>query len=315
MAPKRPATIRAGIAAATERPLAQLAENLPKVGGPEPFDPIHDARVALRRLAAILRAFAPYLPAARVARLKREIRWLRRELGPARDLDVFIHETVPELQRTFRHEAGLAALLDTAAAKRRRAAAKLAKVAASPRARSLPAALRAAFAPNGAAPRRARKDGNAGLPATSDARFDAFVAAVLRRRWKKIRKVRELSKLPKPLLHALRIRLRNFRYLCDGFAPALPERRYAMFRRAMTALQDHLGALNDASVAPQLAAALAREAAATDGRAAAKDMIARASGLFAGWGAARREVFHAMLDEPWHRMVKRGDRMFAALKS
>jgi CHAD domain-containing protein len=310
MAPKRPATIRAGIAAATERPLALLAQSLPNVGGPEPFDPIHDARVALRRLAALLRAFAPYLPAARVAHLKRDIRWLRRELGPARDLDVFIHETMPELHRLFRHEAGLTALLETAIAKRRRVAAKLVKTAANPRVKRLLAALNAAFDANGAAPRRARKGKDSLLPGTSDARFDAFVRATLRHRWKKIRKIRRLVKLPKALLHELRIRLRNFRYLCDGFASALPERRYAMFRRAMTALQDHLGALNDASVAPQLAAALAREAAKTHDRAA----VAGSSGLFAGWGAARRQVFHATLDEPWHRMVKRGDRMFAAMK-
>src|SRR5262245_3817776 len=114
MAPKRPATIRAGLVAATERPLAQLAENLPKLRGPEPLDPIHDARVALRRLAALLRAFSPYLPPQRVAHLKREIQWLRRELGPARDLDVFIHETIPELHNLFRHEVGLAALQDIA---------------------------------------------------------------------------------------------------------------------------------------------------------------------------------------------------------
>ena len=310
MSPKRPATIRAGIAAATERPLAQLAASLPKVAGPEPFDPIHDARVALRRLAALLRAFAPYLPAARVAHLKREIRWLRRELGPARDLDVFVHETVPELHRLFRHEAGLQALLQTATARRRQAGARLAKAVASPRARRLLAALKAAFDAGALPPRRARKGDNPRLPATIDAPFDAFVLATLQRRWKKIRKIRRLVKLSKTLLHKLRIRLRNFRYLCDGFALALPERRYAIFRRAMTEVQDHLGGLNDASIAPQLAATLARQAVRTHDRAS----VSHASGLFAGWGAARRQVFHAALDEPWHRMVKRGDRMFAAMK-
>ncbi len=315
MSTKRPATIRAGLVAATERPLKQLVASLPGTAGAKPYDPIHDARVALRRLAALLRAFAPYLPEARVARLKREIRWLRRELGPARDLDVFIQETVPELHRLFRHEAGLAALLDTAAARRRRVGAKLAKAAATPRAKRVPAALRTAFDIDGAAPRRAHKGSNARQRVSINAPFDPFVLATLQRRWKKIRKFHRLVKLPKAPLHKLRIRLRTFRYLCDAFAPALPERRYAMFRRAMTALQDHMGALNDASIAPQLAAALAREAAKAPGRAAAvADAVARASGLFAGWGAARRQVFHATLDEPWHRMVKRGDRMFAAMK-
>ena len=155
-----------------------------------------------------------------------------------------------------------------------------------------------------------RKRSNGSLPPTVDSSFGAFVVATLRRRWKKIRKIRRLVKLSKALLHKLRIRLRNFRYLCDGFTMVLPARRYAMFRRAMTALQDHLGALNDASMAPQLAAGLARRAVRTHDRAA----VSHASGLFAGWGAARRQVFHATLDDPWHRMLKRGDRMFAAMK-
>jgi CHAD domain-containing protein len=309
MSPKPPATIRSGIVAATERPLAQLAGNLPKVAGAEPFDPIHDTRVALRRLAALLRAFAPYLPPARVAHLKREIRWLRRELGPARDLDVFIHETVPDLHDLFRHEAGLAGLLETARRKRAQVGARLTRTVASPRAARLIEGLHAAFDKNGTR-RRARRGNESRLPPTIDARFDAFVLATLRRRWKKIRKIRRLVKLSKALLHKLRIRLRNFRYLCDGFAMVLPERRYAMFRRAMTSLQDHLGGLNDASMTPQLAASLARQAVRTHDRAA----VSHASGLFAGWGAARRQVFHATLDEPWHRMLKRGDRMFAAMK-
>jgi triphosphatase len=259
----------------------------------------------------LLRAFASYLPAQRVAYLKREIRWLRRELGPARDLDVFIHETVPELKHLFAHEPGFAALLDAAKAQRSRTATALAKTVASARAARLLAVMQETFGADGPT-RRAqthRRNGSS-MPPTIASRFDAFVAATLRQRWKKIRKIRRLVKLSKVLLHKLRIRLRNFRYLCDGFAMMLPERRYSMFRRAMTALQDHLGALNDASMTPQLAAALARTARRTHDAAA----VARVAGLFAGWGAARRQVFHATLDEPWHRMLKRGDRMFAALK-
>lgn len=310
MSAKRPATIRAGLMAATEKPLRQLAASLPGVAGPKPFDPIHDARVSLRRLAALVRAFAPYLPAQRVAYLKREIRWLRRELGPARDLDVFIHETLPELRDLFKHEPGLAALQETAAAQRKRLSTRLAKTVASPRAKRLLAALEESCGENGPTRKRPARRNGSSLPASIDAKFEPFVQASLQRRWKKIRKIRRLTKLSKILLHKLRIRLRNFRYLCDGFTVMLPERRYTMLRRAMTALQDHIGGLNDAAMAPALAAGLSRQARRTHDAAA----VARAAGLFAGWGAARRQVFHATLDDPWHRLLKRGDRMFAAMK-
>jgi CHAD domain-containing protein len=310
MAAKRPATVRAGMAAATERPLAQLAANLPKIAGPHPFDAIHDARVALRRLGALLRAFAPLLPAQQVQHMKGEIRWLRRALGPARDLDVFIHETAPELRDLFSHERGLAALLDSATAKRAQTQHALARTTTGPRAKRLVATLQSMLGGRETGLSRERTHNPGSRPRPMDAPFDAFALALLRRRWKKIRKMGRLTKLSKALLHKLRIRLRNFRYLCDGFSMVLPERRYATLRRAMTALQDQLGALNDASMAPALAAGLARQASRTRDPA----LVARATGVVAGWGAARRQVFHDALDEPWYRMTKRGDRMFAASK-
>jgi triphosphatase len=310
MSTKRPATIRAGLVAATDRPLKQLVASLPGTAGAKPYDPIHDARVALRRLAALLRAFATYLPPQRVAYLKREIRWIRRELGPARDLDVFIHETAPALGDLFTHEPGFAALTETAAAQRKRLAARLAKTVASPRTKRLLAVLAETCGENGPTRKRSTRRNGSSLPASINGKFEPFVIASLQRRWKKIRRIRRLTKLSKILLHKLRIRLRNFRYLCDGFAAMLPERRYTMLRRAMTSLQDHIGGLNDAAMAPAMAATLARQARRTHDAGA----VARAAGLFAGWGAARRQVFHATLDEPWHRMIKRGDRMFAAIK-
>lgn len=310
MSSRKPKTIRDGLAASAERPLAQLVANLPATAGNNPFDPIHDARVALRRLGALLRAFAPALPARAVAEMKREIRWLRRALGPARDLDVFIHETGPELRELFPNEPGLNALLEAARTRRAPLAATLTRTVASGRCRRTMAMAERLFGAKG--PRRAnagRRRGTAAGP-TLDSSFAPYARALLRRRYKKMREHADgLRKLSEDDLHRLRIRLRNFRYLCDSFRMLLPERRYAELRTAMQQLQDHMGALNDAATAPVLVASLARHAARTHNPA----LVARAAGFVAGWGAARRLVLRTALDEPWHRMTKRADRMFAAL--
>jgi len=311
MSSRGPKTIRDGLAATAERPLALLVVNLPATAGDTPFDPIHDARVALRRLGALLRAFAPALPSRTVAEVKREIRWLRRALGPARDLDVFIHETVPDLRDLFPGEPGLDALLEAARMRRGPLSTGLARTVASRRARQLLVLLERVFvAKRSPRTRAARKRRAAGDGPTLESPFKPFAIALLRRRYKKMRdEASGIRKLGEEDLHRLRIRLRNFRYLCDSFRMLLPERRYAELRTAMQQLQDHMGALNDAATAPALVVGLTRHAARTHNPA----LVARAAGFVAGWGIARRQVLRTSLDEPWHRMTKRADRLFAAL--
>lgn len=311
MRQRGPRTIRDGLAVAAERPLAQLAANLPGTAGENPFDPIHDARVALRRLGALLRAFAPALPPRTVGEVKREIRWLRRALGPARDLDVFIHETAPELRELFPVEHGLDALLDAARKRRAPMAAALARTVSSARCRHLTALLERVFAVKGATHnRRAANRRRAGGGPTLASSFTPFAIALLKRRYRKMRdEAAAIRKLGEDDLHRLRIRLRNFRYLGDSFRMLLPERRYAELRTAMQQLQDHMGALNDAATAPALVVSLTRQAARTHNPA----LVARAAGFVAGWGAARRQVLRTALEEPWRRMTKRADSVFAAL--
>lgn len=311
MSPRGPDTVRAGLVSAAERPLAQFIADLPRTAGGRSYEAIHDARVALRRLGALLRAFAPVLPAATVAGIKREIRWLRREMGPARDLDVFIHQTGPELIAVFGAERGLKALLEVARRRRAPLAARLAKTIASRRCALFLKTLSRVFGPDGGPSRPRRRRRRAARAPRLDQPFAPFAFAELRRRYKKLRKSADrVDKLSEGDLHRMRIRLRNFRYVCDGFRMLLPEGRYLAMRSAMTKLQDHMGALNDAVTAPLLVADLARKP--NPGHDAAA--LARASGVVAGWGAARRQVLRAALDDPWQRLVKRGDRLFAGLK-
>jgi CHAD domain-containing protein len=53
-------------------------------------EPVHQLRVATRRLRATLRLFAPLLPATFVEGMHRELAWVARAIGPVRDLDVLL---------------------------------------------------------------------------------------------------------------------------------------------------------------------------------------------------------------------------------
>src|SRR5205823_3250262 len=77
---------------------------------------IHQMRVAMRRLRAVLSAFGRLLPADQRRSVSEELRWLGSALGPARNLDVFA-----AMLLAAEDPGGVAAL--TEAAERRRHAA------------------------------------------------------------------------------------------------------------------------------------------------------------------------------------------------
>ena len=59
---------------------------------------LHQMRVGLRRLRAAITIFADLLVGSDAGRIKAELRWITRELGPARDLDVFAADVLRPLQ-------------------------------------------------------------------------------------------------------------------------------------------------------------------------------------------------------------------------
>jgi len=70
-------------------------------------DALHQMRVALRRLRAAMSLFSAVANDDRVDAIKTELRWLARELGPARDLDTLILEVITPLRKRHRNEPGL----------------------------------------------------------------------------------------------------------------------------------------------------------------------------------------------------------------
>ena len=103
-------TARAGLEAAVRSCLAQIAANEAVVQAGEDEEGVHQLRVGVRRLRALVAAFRPMLHPDAVAYLREELSWLQQSLGGAREWDVFIAETLEPLGRRLPACAGLAAL-------------------------------------------------------------------------------------------------------------------------------------------------------------------------------------------------------------
>lgn len=201
---------------------------------------LHQARVALRRLRSALAMFKPMLRDDRYEPLREELKWLATTLGVARNIDVFIMQL------------GDAPHPRSLLAARRKAHAQARSALASSRANRLMRDLSKwltsgdwLYDPETAALRDE--------PAEQRARF------ILDRLWKRLkRRGRDLAELDNEARHRARIEAKKLRYAADFFDALYDgktaKQRKKAFGKAIEALQDSLGDLNDLVIAPTLCA-------------------------------------------------------------
>lgn len=252
---------------------------------------VHQARVAIRRLRTALTLFRPAIGCAAVTELKDRLGALARALGPARDWDVFIAGALGEIVAAFPGEAAIARLARAAEAARAAAYAEVRATLAAPSFRLLTLDLAATLA---SPPWRAGEDAEAAL--LRDTPLEDFAAAALGRRSKRLMRAGEgFAQLDIPALHALRIQAKRMRYAGELFGGLYGAKRQRRFQKAVGAVQDALGHLNDTAVAAGLMHMLAKR---EPGR-------AWAAGVVQGWVAAR--AAHAREDaaEAWARLLDR----------
>ncbi len=206
---------------------------------------VHQARVGQRRMRSALRIFRDVLPED-AARWRDELAEVARTLGEARDWDVFATETLPPLAEAY-GKGALTPTLARRASARRRLARDAARSALHSTAYSrlmldISAWLAAAPATTSAAPGESARD---------------FAARLIRKRHKRlVADASDLAKRSAGERHAVRIDAKRLRYAVDGFASLFREKRVARYLEDLAALQDLLGASNDASTATRLLAGL-----------------------------------------------------------
>ena len=270
--------------------LEQLQRNVP--GACAGADPefLHQARVALRRLRAALSVFRRALPAEGLAGIAAELRWLMSEVGPARDLDVFCTQTLPQVSDSFGGHPGLA-LLATAAGSRRAAAQQQACTALESQ----------------RATRLQLEVGRLACILTSADKASGTLARFARTALDKRARGATLSQdalaaLDIPGRHDWRIKLKKLRYAGDFLLPVLDRPRLARrWIAALSSLQDILGALNDAASTEALLATLSTaDPALVEARALVRGFLEGAcQARMRDLERARRELERAPV--PWKR--------------
>ena len=246
---------------------------------------LHQMRVALRRLRAAISLFSDMLPDPQSNALKAELKWIMGELGPARELDIFLKRVVKPV--ADRKGPGIAVLSRELRKRREGVFARAQAAVESARFRALVFDT-AAWIEAGDWTRNPDD-----LSGRLRARPIAPAAAEqLRRRWKAIlKRGKRLEALDPQRRHKLRIQAKKLRYASEFFAGAFPRKKSARRRQNFVAtlekLQDALGDLNDIAVHEELSKGLLEGFAADSKERGGRAKKAFAAGRLSGREEAR----------------------------
>jgi len=226
---------------------ARMRAEEEKVRAENASDPIHDMRVATRRLRSALTLFSPFYHKRAIKPFRKTLPKVADALGAVRDMDVFHHKTkdyaesLPEAERE-----GLQPLLDDT--QRRIDEAYLALMAILD-GHNYQHFL-TAFADFVTTPEKGAKTlANDEQPVPYRVRH--VIPPLIYEKDAAVRAYETvLANAPLDTLHALRIEAKRLRYALEAFEEVLGPEAKQVINAAKT-LQDHLGDLQDARVAGQ----------------------------------------------------------------
>jgi len=202
---------------------------------------VHQLRVALRRLNAACKLFAPWLDPVWRERLAPELRWLRGLLGRTRDWDVFVDVTLPGL---------CAATLpgskanEFSQARQQRNEARTALQAAMESTRYATLLLDIVQWLTSLSQQQAVDGRLRGLR--------KHVKKWLRKNHLSARSIPHFTRLTEAEQHRIRLRAKRLRYSMELLAPLLSAKSCRSASRGYVTMLDALGAANDAAVAAEL---------------------------------------------------------------
>lgn len=250
-------------------------------------EPVHQMRVAVRRARSAITVFRPAIESADLQRAAADMKTLGARLGPTRDWDVFVTETLPRVSAALPDERRLVRLTEAAQKTRQGHQMMLAFYLSSAEFRLLGVELAWLAAAEGWLP----------LPPDPPVSLTDFAANVLHRRWRKLSQAgRSIEALDIEALHDLRLRAKRARYTAEVFVSLYPGRRPARYIRRLSQLQQHLGLLNDGEVA----AGLLKHLGGAGGR------HAYATGLVLGFTAARAANVRPAILRAWEKFRDAG---------
>lgn len=271
--------------------LQHLLQAMPAAEDGRDPEGVHQLRVALRRLRAALHLMRPLGTSATLDGLETDARWLAQNLSAARDLDVFLTDTLPEIAEACTTVAGFDSLRALAERQRDLAYRKLRIALAERRCASFVLGLGAWIEARGW-----RND----VPPDDLRRLAApaidFAGHVLSERHQTVlKRGRRFKKLPAERRHRLRLALKKLRYSIDFLLPlygaSKPAKKYA---RTLVGLQEQLGHYNDMAVT----------AGVIDGLGTTSTDAAIAAAAIGGWQAHAMAGVEGPLREAWRAFTK-----------
>lgn len=212
-------------------------------------DGIHQMRVAVRRLRAVLAAFGAMLPGEQRRWASAELRRLGNALSAARNLDVFLGALVEPARRTLGDGSGIASL--TAAVEQRRLAAYAAAAEAIGATRYTGLLLRLLRWCEGCEWRREAAS------RALDAPIGDIATDILDRRRQVAKRYGTGFEGQSPQQrHELRIALKKLRYATEMLGGLYDASAVGRFLKSVKQLQDDLGDANDLCVGHDIVAEL-----------------------------------------------------------
>ncbi len=250
--------------------------------------PVHQMRVAVRRLRSALSVFGRATGEEGLA-LAPELKTLAARLGAARDWDVFLAGTGAAVRRTFPDDARIANLLAAAARKRQSCYAALVSLFTDRPWQNL--ALSLALLPARQPWAQSATPDQTALLASP---VRSYAASALDRRLKHVVEPgKDLSGLSTAELHEVRKQAKRLRYATEFFAPLFPGKPTRRYLARLEHVQESLGTVNDAAVAAALLAELG--GAGTD--------RAFAAGVVRGFVAAGSAHHMGEVTQVWKKFV------------
>lgn len=263
--------------------LDQLRANEAAIQHSEDDEAIHQFRVAIRRLRAAIGAYRELIDDGAHAMLSIDLRWLQRQFGPARDLDVLIAETLVPMQARLLGQTAIGPLVEIAETERAEARRRAHLALDNPRYASMLLQIYRLLLTGEWRGRSSEAETRLARPVRQ------FANALLGKRHKRLVRLGGAhADLSEPELHRLRLLGKKMRYAGQAFASLYRNKRAERYLDQLGAIQDHLGSLNDAVVGRhllvELIARLQRE------RGVAESDVRLLEGVVLGWQSRRIAV-------------------------
>ncbi|MGE7469868.1 CHAD domain-containing protein [Bosea sp. NPDC003192] len=242
----------AAIAAILGNTYKQLLGNLAPVATRSGPEAVHQMRVSLRRLRSALTVLKSEIASPALVPIGQEAKRLGHALGPARNWDVFITQTVPDIEDEGLEDAGLKVLRKAAEPHRESSYAAVQERLADPQTSRFLLSFGALIE------RRGWRNGVASeTMAVLAEPADDFAGRILARTHRKaLKRGRHFGSLAPEARHQLRLALKKLRYTAEFFLPLHDGAAARRYLGRLSRLQEALGLANDAATTRHLIADL-----------------------------------------------------------